>query len=296
MTGKTLLTVALIGMFWGLNWPAVKYLLTEVPPFTIRAVALSSAAIVLAIYTRALGYRLWPPVREIPWMALTGLLTIFGFNVLVALGQELTETSKAAIIAYTMPALTAVFSVVFLGTRLSGPVILALIVGMAGIGVLAAENIGYLIANPLGPGIMVTSAIVWALGTVAMKAGAFSLPPLPLTVWFLGVSGAACWPFVAVLEWERLAWPSTGVAAVWAWHALLPMVLGYALWTRLVGQVPAPVAAIATLLAPVVGVSSSMLLLGDPVTWHKIAALGLILGSILLTFWRPSTGRNRPAS
>ena len=296
MTGKTILTVALIGIFWGLNWPAVKYLLTEIPPFTIRAAALSAAAVVLAIYTRISGYRLRPPMREIPWMVLTGLLTIFGFNVLVALGQQLTETSKAAIIAYTMPALTAVFSVVFLGTRLSGPVILALIVGMTGIAVLAAENIGYLIANPLGPAIMVASAMVWALGTVAMKAGTFTLPPLPLTVWFLGVSGLACWPFVWAFERDQLIWPSAGVAAVWAWHALLPMVLGYALWTRLVGQVPAPVAAIATLLAPVVGVSSSILLLGDPMTWHKIAALALILGSILLTFWRPSAGRNRPGS
>ena len=129
-----------------------------------------------------------PPMRELPWMALTGLLTIFGFNVLVALGQELTETSKAAIIAYLMPALPAVFAAMFLRERLSACRVLALAVGMGGIAVLALENLEALLSAPLGPLIMLAAATVWALGTVAMKAGRFTLAPLPLTVWFLLLS------------------------------------------------------------------------------------------------------------
>ena len=229
-----------------------------------------------------------PPVRELPWMAVTGLLTIFSFNMLTTLGQILTETSKAAIIAYTMPALTAVFSVLFLGERLRAIVVLALAIGMGGIAVLASENLGDLVANPLGPAIMLGSATVWALGTVAMKAGRFSLPPLSLTAWFMGLSAVACWPLALMLEQPlTMAVPSAGALAVWIWHASLPMVVNYALWTRLVGTVPAPVAAIATLMAPVVGVSSAMILLGNDVTWQKITALVMILGSILLTFIRP---------
>ncbi|MEM1299313.1 MAG: DMT family transporter [Pseudomonadota bacterium] len=281
----TLATVGLIGLFWGLNWPAVKFLLTEVGPFTIRAVALSLAALVLWAYVLWRGDRLIPPVREIPWMAVTGLLTIFGFNVLVSLGQVLTETSKAAVIAYTMPALTAVFAVVLLGERLTWRRTLALGVAMSGIAVLAGENFSALVADPLGPAIMLAAAVTWALGTVAMKAGRFTLAPLPLTVWFLGLSGLACWPFVLVLELP-VAMPSMPVLAVWLWHALLPMVLCYALWTGLVGRLPASVAALATLMAPVVGVSSSIALLGDSVTAHKVVALALILASIALTFGR----------
>ncbi|MFK7942877.1 MAG: DMT family transporter [Paracoccaceae bacterium] len=279
----TLASVAFIGLFWGLNWPAVKFLLTEVGPFTVRAAALSLAAIVLGAYVMMRGGRLRPPLAEIPWMALTGLLSIFGFNVLVALGQVLTETSKAAIIAYTMPALTAIFAVLLLGESMTARRVLALIVAMTGIAVLAGENISALLEAPLGPGIMLAAAVTWALGTVAMKAGNFTLEPLPLTVWFLGFSGLACWPFVAVFEGVPQA-PSLPILAVWLWHALLPMVLCYALWTGLVGRLPASVAAIATLMAPIVGVTSSVLLLGDPVSWQKVAALTLILASIVLTF------------
>ena len=280
----------MIGLFWGLNWPAVKFLLTEIPPFTIRAVALSAAGLTLGIIAIAGGHRLRPPGREIPWMALTGLLTIFGFNILTTLGQILTETSKAAIIAYTMPALTGLFSVLLLGERLTLRVGGALLIGTAGIAVLATENLADLIAAPLGPGIMLAAATTWALGTVAMKAGRFSLAPLPLTVWFLGLSGAACWPFVLALE-PAPSLPSPPVLAVWIWHAALPMVLCYFLWTGIVGRMPAAKAAIATLLAPVVGVSSSILLLGDPVSLHKTLALAMILGSIALTFLPPPRKR-----
>ena len=288
----TLLTVVVIGLFWGLNWPAIKFLLTEVPPFTIRLGAFSVATTALLAYALATGERLVPPWRELPWMALTGLLTIFSFNMLTTLGQILTETSKAAIIAYTMPALTALFSALFLGERLRPAVMLALAVGMGGIAVLAAENLADLVANPLGPLIMLGAATVWALGTVALKAGRFTLAPMGLTVWFMGLSALTCAPFAFALE-DPLgqSQPSTGAVAVWLWHAMLPMVVNYALWTRLVGTVPASVAAIATLLAPVVGVASAMILLGDPTTWQKITALAMILGSIALTFLRPSRRR-----
>lgn len=282
---STLLVVALIGLFWGLNWPAVKHVLGEVPPLTMRAVAFSVATLVLGGYCAVRRWRLVPPMREFPWMAVTGLLTIFGFNVLVALGQVLTETSKAAIIAYTMPALTALFAALLLGERLTVRAATALGVATAGIAVLASENLGALVADPLGPAVMLVAAISWALGTVAMKSGRFTLAPLPLTVWFLGLSAVAAWPLVLIFERPVLPeWPSVSVLVVWTWHALLPMVLCYALWTELVGRLPASIAAIATLMAPVVGVTSSIWLLGDPVSWQKLLALGLILVSIALTF------------
>ena len=65
------------------------------------------AAVLLAIVAKIRGDSLRPAPGEFFAIALTGLLVVFGFNVLTTLGQMLTETSKAAIIAYTMPAMTA---------------------------------------------------------------------------------------------------------------------------------------------------------------------------------------------
>lgn len=281
--GTPLLTVVLIGLFWGLNWPAVKYMLTEMPPMTIRAMAFPVAALCLAAIAWGRGLRLRPEPAEFWPMIFTGLLVVCGFNVLTALGQMHTETSKAAIIAYIMPALTAGFAALFLGERLGMLRTLALGLGMAGLGVLATEDLGALLADPLGPAIMLLAALSWALGNVALKARQWTLPALSLTVWFFVASSLFIWPLVLLFEppWHQTV-PSAPVVLTLIYHALGPMVVCYALWTALVGRLSASVAAITSLLAPVVGVLSSVVFLGDAVTWQKGVALAMILLSIKL--------------
>ncbi len=293
-TRAPLLTVALIGLLWGLNWPAVKYMLTEMPPLTIRATAFPMAAVLLALIASARGERLWPKPHEWGPIIVTGLLVIFGFNVLTALGQTLTETSKAAIIAYTMPVLTAMLAALCLGERLEIRHQAALALGMGGLAVLASENFAALFAAPLGPLIMFGAALSWAGGNVAMKGFEWHLSPLARTVWFFVVSTIVAWPLVWIFEPPaEQAWPSVPVFATLLYHAVGPMVTCYALWTILVGRLTATVAAIAALLAPVVGVVSSVLLLGDAVTWQKLVSLAMILGSIFMTL---SPSRPAPSS
>lgn len=284
-TGRaSILIVALIGLLWGLNWPAVKFMLTEIPPLTIRATAFPCAALLLALIANSRRQNLWPVSRDILPIVITGLLLIFGFNVLTAVGQTVTETSKAAIIAYTMPALTAAFAAAILGERLEVRHVVALILGMVGLVVLASENVSALLSDPTGPAIMFLAALSWALGNVALQSRAWSLLPLPLTVWFFVVSSILCWPLVLLFEppWEQ-SWPSTPVLLTLLYHAAGPMVVCYALWTVLVDRLSATVAAIASLLAPVVGVSSAVILLGDPLTWQKVVSLTMILASILMS-------------
>lgn len=267
----------------------MKFLLSEMPPLTIRAIAFPAAALLLAALARATGQRLAPRRDDRAPIVLAGLLVVFGFNVATAIGQTLTETSKAAIIAYTMPALTAAFAAVFLSERLGPRGALALAVGMAGLAVLASEDVAALTADPRGPAVMFLAAVSWALGNVVLKSRRWSLTPLALTVWFFVVSGAVCWPLVLWLEppW-RQSWPSAPIAWTMTYHVLGPMVICYVLWAGMVERLPATTAAIATLAAPVVGVLASVLLLGDALTWQKVVALTMVLLSIGLTLYRPA--------
>jgi drug/metabolite transporter (DMT)-like permease len=47
--------VLLLGILWGLNWPAVKIALSEIGPWTLGASALSVASIALVTFTVARG-------------------------------------------------------------------------------------------------------------------------------------------------------------------------------------------------------------------------------------------------
>ena len=77
--------------------------------------------------------------------------------------------------------------------------------------------------------------------------------------------------------------PSLPVLLTLAYHVLGPMVVCYLLWTVLLGRLPATVAAISTLTAPVVGVLSAVVLLGEPLTWQILVSLTMIVASIAMT-------------
>lgn len=296
----SVLTIVLIGILWGLNWPAVKLMLAEIPPLTLRGVAFPLAASLLALVAWLLGHNLRPSRDDRLPILLTGLFLVFGFNILTTFGQLVTETSRAAIIAYTMPALTAVLAVVFLNERLAWRTIGALAMGMAALGVLISEDIAVLASGApggaIGPIIMLLAALSWALGNVALKTRRWSVSPLALTVWFFVVSSIACWPLVLAFEppW-RQTWPSIPVLLTLVYHVLGPMVICYALWTLALGRLPATIAAISTLTAPIVGVGSAVFILGDQMTWQKIASLLMVVTSVLLTLL-PSTKRQPSAA
>lgn len=264
-------------------------MLTEIEPLTIRAVAFTFAGLGLVAIVHAKKLPLKPPCNEILPIFTAGFFLIFGFNAMTSLGQILVETSKAAIIAYTMPALTAGLAAGFLGERFDKRVVFALVVGMAALAVLASENLDAIIAEPLGPIIMLLAALSWSIGNVLMKARTWTLPALSQAVWFFAASGLVCWPIVLLFEppWEQ-AMPSAPVLATMAFHVLGPMITCYVLWTMLLAKLPATIAAISTLVAPIVAVLSSMALLGDPPSWQKYAALAMIVASVAVTLIRPS--------
>lgn len=292
LTPVTLMLVALVGVLWGLNWPAVKYMLTDVPPFTLRAAGFTGGAVVLWVIVRALGHRLRPQASEAGPIIAAGLFVLFGFNVLTALGQLFTEASRAAIIAYTMPAMTAVLASLFLGDPLTARRVLAVLIGLAGLGVLASADFGALIAAPLGPFLMLMAALSWSVGNVLVQGREWSLSPLALTFWFFALSMVLAWPLALWLEPPSARHvPPLPVIAVFAFHVAGPMATCYLLWAVLLRRLPAAVAAISVLTAPTVGVLSSIALLGEPLSWQKVLALALIVLSIAVTLLR----RRRPA-
>ena len=268
-------------------------MLTEIPPITIRAVSFTSAALILAVIVTLLKQPLRLRRSEAIPVATVGIFLICGFNVLTSFGQVLIETSKAAIIAYTMPSLTALLAAIYLGERVGMRLVLALTIAMIGLGILASENLLSLAEQPIGPAIMMLAALSWATGTVGLKSRTWRLPPLPLTVWFFAFSSLAVWPLVLLVEppWEQ-EWPSAPVLATLAFHILGPAILCYVLWTVMVARLPATIVAISALTAPVVGVLSSVLFLGDVMTWQKGLALTAIILSIIATLYQPRKPTN----
>ena len=284
--------VLALGVFWGLNWPTVKILLTEIAPWTLRAWGLSLGAVGLAGLAVAVRQSLIPAVQDIRPLIVTGLLSILGFNLFSAFGQLLTATSSAVIVGFTMPMWAALLAVLFLGEKLSINRIMSLIVGMAGLALLVHDQWDAFITRPGGPLFMLCAALSWAAGTVALKAHRWSVEPVARAAWLVGVSAPFAILGAFLLEAPlKSAVPSPKALAVLGYHVIFPMIICHAGWVMLVARLPASVAAIGTLLIPVVGVASAAAILGDDLSAIKLTALALVLLSVALTFAAPNPPR-----
>lgn len=282
------LLVVTIGVLWGLNWPAVKYILGALPPWTFRALAFGLGGALLALIARLRGEALAIPRQDRLSIIAASVLTVFGFNLLTAYGQLLTETSKAAIIAFTMPMWAALLSAIVLKEGLGLNRLISLALGMGGLAMLLWASGGEYLERPAGFLVMLGAAVSWAAGTVWLKAHRWQMGLLARSAWLVGISAipAAAGALAIEQPWT-LPTPPLPVLAVLLFHIIGPVALCYGAWTVLIASLPATTAAIGTLLIPVVGVLSSSVLVGDQLTPAKLAALGLIVASVAFVLVRP---------
>ncbi|HEX6143985.1 MAG TPA: DMT family transporter [Geminicoccaceae bacterium] len=276
-TGR--LAVVALALLWGLNWPAVRVALTEIPPWTLRTAGLALAAAALFALAAVRGRSLRVPEGRRLALAFAGLLNIAGFNVMTAFAQLHTATSRAAIVTFTMPLFATAFAFLVLREVPDRVQRIGLGLGTLGLGVLLYPLAGGL-GIPLGVAFSLGAALSWAAGTVFLKRARIQAEPLAIAAWQL-VAGASA-AGLGMLAFEGLVQPfplSGPVIVALAYHVVLAQALAYFLWFEVVARLPAGTAALGTLGIPVVGVLGAMLLLGERPTVPDLIGFALILAA-----------------
>ena len=273
-----------LALAWGLNWPAVKISLSAFPPFSLRMIGLGSGGVLLLLFALARGKRLMPERGAWHGVIAGGLLTVAVFNLSTAIAQLNTTTSRAAVLTFTMPMMSAVLSWLVVGERLDRRKIAALLSGLAGIAVLALPVLESALAAHdasayKGLAFPLVAAFGWSAGTVYLKRWPVAGDRIAMTAWQLLI-GAGCGAIGAFLAGESLpSWPLPGrVVAALTMHIVLGTAIAYWLWFVLVERVSATVASLTTLMVPVVGVLSAMLLVGDRPSMTDWIGFALVLG------------------
>ena len=279
--GLLLLLVTVVG--WGFNWQAMKLLLVEVPPFSMRvACATVGVALLAAIAARG-GESLGVPRAVWPRLVLASLLNVTAWMGLASFSLLWLAAAEATIVCYTMPVWASIFAWAVLGERITPRRMLALAVGLAGLLVLVlGRGLDVGLAKLPGVGIALAAAVLFSLGTVVTKRWPLALPPASSAAWQMGVG---CLPLLlgAILV-ER---PDPASFSAQSWWLLLyggigPLGLCYLAWFAALRRLPASAAAAGTLLTPVVGVASAALVLGEPLGARELVALGLTVSGVVL--------------
>ena len=278
---------------WGFNWPMIKLALTELPVLSFRSICLLCGA--AGLFAIAAWARLPLRVPQGQWgrLLLIALFNITGWNVFTVYGIGYMSSGRAAILVYTMPLWSVLLSAWLLDERLTARRILGVALGMGAVLLLLSSELRAVQMAPKGTLLMLGAALTWAIGTVMMKRYPVDLPVTSLTAWQLLLGGIPIYTGALAFELERLQpltlWPSVALI----YNILVAFIFCHWAWYKIVTTVPVGVSSLSTLMIPVVGVFSGMLVLSEVPHWQDYAALGLVMLALATVLLPSGTGGKR---
>jgi drug/metabolite transporter (DMT)-like permease len=278
-----LMFLAITSLGWGFNWPVTKYLLSELPPLTMRGGTGVIGAALLASLAVMRGQSLKVPRALWPRLMLAAVLNVMGWMVLMGLALLWLPASEAALIAYTMPVWASLLAWPILGERPTVLRTIALVMAFAGLAaIMGANGIGASAAKLPGIIMALAGSIGFALGTVLAKKLPLQLPPITAAAWQIGLG---CFPVaIAGLLIETSHWDAVSELGWWllGYSTVVQFCIAYVAWFAALARLPASVAAIGTMAVPVIGVVAAAVALHEPLGPGQIAALLFTLAGVVL--------------
>jgi len=276
---------------WGFNWPMIKLALTELPVFSFRSVCLAGGAAGLFAIARYARLPLRVPRGQWGRLLMIALFNVTIWNVCIAYGIGYMSSGRAAILAYTMPLWSVPLSAWLLKERITARRMAGVALGMGAMLLLLSVELRAVQAAPKGTLLMLSGAVSWAAGTVLMKRYPVDLPVTSLTAWQLLIGGIPIYAGALAFDLHHLhaltLWPAVALA----YNVVVAFVFCHWAWYKIVTTVPVGVSSLSSLMTPVVGVFSGMLVLSELPHWQDFAALGLVLMALATVMLPPGSVR-----
>ncbi len=279
--GLALLLVTVMG--WGFNWPAMKLLLAELPPFSMRVVCALVGIALLGGIALARRENLGIPRGLWPRLIVASLLNVTAWMGLASFSLVWLTAGEATIVCYTMPVWTAVLAWLVLGEPPTAKRLAALGLGLAGLAVLVlGKGVDVGLAKLPGVAVALGGAILFALGSILTKRWPLGLPPASAVIWQMGLGALPLLAGALLVESPDFPAMTTQGWLLVLYGGVGPLGLCYLAWFGALRRLPAAAAAAGTLLTPVVGVASAAFFLGEPLGLREMAALGLTVSGVVL--------------
>ena len=274
----------------------MKIILSELTVWWFRAFCLIVGGCILMLVSALSGNRCKLRRQEAGPVMLCGSFAILGWMVFSAYGVSQMPAGRASIIAFTMPLWATLIAAWVLGERITMTKVAGLLLGLLGLGVLIGPDLVILKRAPVGAFFMLSAAISWAIGTVLLKKIDWQLPTLSNIAWQLLFSSIPVTLVAALSEpLPELTGLSGSVVIALIYIFLFPMSFCQWAYFKTVGLLPASIAAMGTLMVPVIGVYSSYLILDEKVGIADFVALLLVLSALVLVLLIPAWKTHRIA-
>ena len=278
---KVLALLAALTLVWGTNWPLFSIALAELPVLTFRSIVLAAATIVLAVILTLRGESFAVPRGRWPNLIAASAMNLFVWNIATSLAVLYIPSGHASVLSYTMPLWVALIGWVVFRQKLTGRLLVAILIGAAAVAALMVPNFKSYANAPWGLFWGLCAGFCWAIGTFIVKRTTWPGMGLSLTFWQVVIS---FFPVVAgalVIDGLPTRWPSAAALTATLYTGCVPMALGTATWFALVKLLPAQIAALSSIAIPIVAIVSGIAILHEPLSLLQ----GVAIASTVLALW-----------
>lgn len=294
MTASDWALLALLSIVWGGSFLFVGVAVRELPPLTIVALRVVTAASALLLTLRLMGVDL-PRTRQV-WAAFLGmsiLNNVIPFT-LIVWGQSHIASGLASILNATTPLFTVIVAHYLTDDeRLTGQRFAGVIVGFAGVAVMiGAAAFASLDASILAQLAVLGAALSYGFsGVFGRRFKTMGIPPLATAAGQVTVSSAILLPAALIVDrpWT-LAMPSTGAIVSLAALGLVSTAFAYLIFFRLLARAGATNVGLVTFLIPVSAILLGVLVLGETLAVRHVAGMALISAGLVLIDGRLLSG------
>lgn len=282
------MTLTMIGILlavtvvWGFNFAVVKVGLHIVPPIAFVALRFAVVGIMLLPWLR------WPQRRFCDLAVLSVILGVVHFSLMFT-GMSGLDVATASIAIQMQVPFAAILAAIFFGETLHWRRLTGMAIAFAGVVLIAGEP--RLSGNLLPLFEVIAAACFWAGATIQIKRIGDDVDVLALNGWVALLAA----PQLALLSWLTEEGQLAGIAAggwqLWlsvAFQAVLVTIFGYSIWYRLMRRFSVNQVMPFTLLVPLFGVLSGVVVFGDRLTpLMLIGGICTIVGVAIIILRRP---------
>jgi len=286
LTRRDLVLLALLTLFWGLNWPVMKISVREYPPLTFRLIGMLGGIAVIWAAARMQKAPLAIPEGRVLTVLKLAIPNMFIWHALIIIGVRMLSSGRAAILGYTMPAWAVIAGLVFFRDRISRSALLGIVMAMSGAMLLLSSEFSRISGQPLGTIAVLMAAAAWGFGTVLMKRTQIDMPTISLTLWMLSFATVGIAILVVMFELPQIRWPNQIEWLGIVYNAAIIFGFAHVVWFQLARSLPPVASSLSVMFIPVIGTFSGAWILGEEPHWQDYAAIVLILGAMSTVMFR----------
>ena len=255
------------------------------PPLGFRALSMWLGLPVLWAVLR--WQRISFVIRREDWPDLAKLAVnnMIIWHILAILAVQALSSGRAAILGYTMPIFSAIYSVVVLGERLRPRHVAGIVAAALGVSLLLWHEFATIAGKPIAAIGMLIAAAFWAVGTQQMRRTTIAAPTLAIVFWMTLASTLVMTTATVLFERERWAVPNATTFAAVGYNAVLIFGLAQPVWLILARALPPIASSMSVMMIPVLGTVVGAWWLKEPLHWQDGAAIVLVLLAIASVMW-----------